>query len=111
MNKEAHAKVKELKKSLENKVKETIEHIYDQYSNEDTPGFLNEGEAGEVNSDQQNARNTHLALLRNVENRISYFFIQVDETMNKVQFPNEKEWLKNVEIEAGKLMDELNGLK
>lgn len=111
MNKETQAKVNELKESLETKVKETIEHIYDQYSDDNTPGFLNEGEAGEVNSDQQNARNTHLALLKNVENRINYFFIQVDETMGKVQFPSEKEWIKNIEIEAGKLMDELNGLK
>jgi len=110
MNKDVREKVKQLKSLLDGKVKETIDHIHDQYT-DSTPVFLNEGEAGDVDHDQLTAKNKHLAFLRNVENRVSQFFIKVDETMEQVQFPNEKEWFANVEKEATKLLDELNGLR
>jgi hypothetical protein len=110
MNKETREKVKELKALLDAKVEETIDHIHDQYT-DSSPVFLKEGEVGEVDYEQLAAKNKHLAFLRSVENKISQLFMKVDETMKQVQFPNEKEWLKNVEQEADKLMDELNGLK
>lgn len=110
MNKDVHEKVKELKTLLDGKVKEVIDHIHDQYT-DSTPTFLKEGEVLNADHDQLAAKNTQLAFLRNVENRISQFFIKVDETMHQVQFPNEKVWIANVEKEATKLLDELNGLR
>jgi len=110
MNKDVREKVKQLKTLLDSKVKETIDHIQEQYT-DNLPVFLNEGEVGDIDYDQLNAKNVQLALLRNVENRVSQFFIKVDETMEQVQFPNEKEWGANVEKEATKLLDELNGLR
>jgi len=110
MNKETRQKVKELKALLDAKVEETTDHIHDQYT-DSSPVFLKEGEVGEVNYEQLAVKNKHLAFLRSVENKISQLFMKVDETMKLVQFLNEKEWLKNVEHEADKLMDELNGLK
>ncbi|MCE7864284.1 MAG: hypothetical protein DYG99_12160 [Bacteroidetes bacterium CHB5] len=110
MNKEMREKVRELKGLFETKVKETIDHIHDQYT-DSSPVFLKEGEVGEVDHEQLAAKNKHLAFLRTVENEISNFFLMVDETIEKVQFPNEKEWFANVEKEAGKLMEKLNGLR
>jgi hypothetical protein len=110
MNIGTQEKVEKLKVTLTGKVKEMIDYINDQYV-DSSPVFLKEGETSEVDYALQNAKSIHLAVLRNTENRIFQFFTQVDETMEKVQFQNEKEWLKNVENEAAKLMEELNGLK
>ena len=111
MNIKTVERVGELKKELENMVKEMIDYINDQYTEDNTPVFLKEGEIGGVNLELQTARNTHLAFLKNVENRICLLFLKVEETMSKVQFPNEAEWIKNVEKEAVELMSDLKGLK
>lgn len=110
MSIETQERVKTLKSLLNDKVKQMIDYINEQYEDA-SPVFLKEGETGEVDQVQANAKSLHLALLRNTENRILQLFLMVDETMKQVHFTNEKQWLENVEKEAQMLLNELEGLK
>ncbi len=103
--------VKLIKINLLTKLMAMKQYVDDQYETKESPTFLNEGEAGEVNYDLLQAKNVHLAVLKTTENQINQFIAALDKVIEKVDPLNGLQWLAGVKKNAEELLADLNGLK